>query len=406
MRTPTPTVLVRCLLAAGLCSAALACSPGGSGSSGRSGADGGREAAAAETPARDDTVYPRSDWATADAASLGFDQAKLDAIAAEAQAGGSNCLLVVRKGKVAGAWYWNGTDAASSQEVFSATKSYASTLVGMAQSDGKLRITDKASDYITEWQGTPSEPVTIENILANDSGRQLSPLIDYGQLPTAPDMDALAIGLTQEHDPGTTWGYNNAAIQTLDAILSRAIGGDVASYAQDRLLDPIGMANSRMTTDRSGNTKLFMGLQSTCPDMARFGYLFLRDGDWDGDQIVPADWVEAATGQPSQDLNSSYGFLWWLNRPGTVFGAGQATGQGGGPTASEESRMVQGAPDDMYFALGLGGQIIAIDPGSETVVVRLAPFRGLGGGNGGLPNFGLGDVARVVTEALVDPDAG
>jgi CubicO group peptidase (beta-lactamase class C family) len=406
MRTPTPTDLVRCLLAAGLCSAALACSSGGSGSSGGAAAGrGDREAAAAEAPAASDAVFPGADWATADAASLGFDQAKLDAIAADAQAGGSNCLLVVRKGKVAGAWYWNGTDAASSQEVFSATKSYASTLVGMAQADGKLRITDKASKYITEWQGTPSEPVTIENILANDSGRQLSPQVDYTQLPYAPDMDALAIGLSQEHDPGTSWGYNNSAIQTLDRILSRALGSDVASYAQSRLLDPIGMTHSHMTMDRSGNTKLFMGLQSTCPDMARFGYLFLRDGDWDGDQIVPADWVSAATGQPSQDLNSAYGFLWWLNRSGTVLSAGQATGQGG-TAASEDRQMVQGAPDDMYFALGLGGQIIAVDPGSETVVVRLAPFRGLSGGNGGLPNFGVGDVARVVTEALVDPSEG
>jgi CubicO group peptidase (beta-lactamase class C family) len=409
MRTPTPTVLFRSLLAAGLCCAALACSSGGSGPSDKASADGGGEAAAGESPAAPPgTVYPGAEWATADAASVGFDQAKLDAIAADAQASGSNCLLVARKGKVVGEWYWNGTDGASSQEVFSATKSYASTLVGLAQADGKLSITDKASTYITEWQGTPSEPVTIENILANDSGRQLSPAIDYTQLPFSPDMDALAIGLTQEHDPGTAWGYNNAAIQTLDAILSRALGGDVASYAQDRLLDPIGMANSHMTTDRAGNTKLFMGLQSTCPDMARYGYLFLRDGDWDGTQIVPADWVEAATGQPSQDLNSSYGFLWWLNRPGNVLGAGQATGQGGttATTGGGEGRqMVRGAPDDMYFALGLGGQIIVIDPGSETVVVRLAPFRGLGG-NGGLPNFGVGDAARVVTEALVDPGVG
>jgi CubicO group peptidase (beta-lactamase class C family) len=406
MRTPTPTVLLRCLLAAVLASAALACSSGGSGSSDRASADSDREAAAGTAPAPDDSVYPGAEWATADAASLGFDQATLDAIAADAQAAGSNCLLVARKGEVVGEWYWNGTDGASSQEVFSATKSYASTLVGMAEEDGKLAITDKASAYITEWQGTPSEPVTIENILANDSGRLLSPQIDYTQLPFAPDMDALAIGLTQEHDPGAAWGYNNAAIQTLDAILSRALGTDVSSYAQDRLLDPIGMTHSHMTTDRSGNTKLFMGLQSTCPDMARFGYLFLRDGDWDGTQVVPADWVQAATGQPSQDLNSSYGFLWWLNRPGTVMGAGQATGQGGAAAGGAERQMVRGAPDDMYFALGLGGQIILVDPGSETVVVRLAPFRGLGGGNGGLPNFGVGDAARVVTEALVDPTAG
>jgi len=395
MRTSTPT-LFRAALGAAVAAALVACSSsGGSRASGDAAAEGG----SSESTAAADVVYPGATWATADPASLGFDQAKLDEIAAQAQQANSNCLVVTRHGKLAAEWYWNGTDASSSQEVFSATKSYASTLVGIAQADGKLSIDDKASEYITAWQGTPSEDVTIANLISNDSGRTLSAGVDYTQLPYAPDMDSLAIGLQQEAAPGSTWGYNNSAIQTLDAVLRSAVGGDVAIYAQDKLLGPLGMAHSHMSTDAAGNTKLFMGLQSTCEDMARFGYLFLRGGNWDGDQVVPEDWVAAATGHPSQDLNDAYGYLWWLNRPGTVVGPLQATtGQAG--DAAEDTQLVPGAPEDMYFALGLGNQIIAVDPGTDTVVVRLG--RGLGARGGG-PSFDTAAATRVVTEALVDP---
>jgi CubicO group peptidase (beta-lactamase class C family) len=371
------------------CAAALACSGGASGNDGGAAPSPSTIGAPAE-----DIVNPGAEWARADAAQMGFDHAKLDAIAAQAEQSGSNCLLVTRKGKIVGEWYWQGTDATSSQEVFSATKSYTSTLVGIAQAEGKLDVDDPASDYISAWAGTGSQDVTIANLLSNDSGRQWDQGIDYGQLPFAADMDALAVGLTQTSEPGTTWAYNNAAIQTLDVVLKQATGVDTASFAADRLLGPIGMDHSHMTMDRAGNTRLFMGLQSTCEDMARFGYLFLRDGNWDGTQVVPADWVAAATGAPSQPINDAYGYLWWLNQRGTVLsplGATTLDQTGGG----EDTQLAEGAPEDMYFALGLGGQIIAVDPGSETVVARLAPFRG----PEGAPAFAPAAAASVVTDA-------
>jgi CubicO group peptidase (beta-lactamase class C family) len=387
--------LVRTGVAILTCLTALACSGGGSGRGSGGGDAAGTSPSTTGAPA-EDVVYPGVEWDHADAAEMGFDQARLDAIASQAEQSGSNCLLVSRKGKIVGEWYWQGTDATSSQEVFSATKSYASTLVGIAQDEGKLDIDDPASDYITAWKGTGSQDVTIANLLSNDSGRQWDQAIDYGQLPFASDMDALAVGLTQTSDPGTTWAYNNAAIQTLDVVLEQATGEDTATFAADKLLGPIGMDHSRMTTDRAGNTRLFMGLQSTCEDMARFGYLFLRDGSWDGTQVVPADWVTAATGAPSQPINDAYGYLWWLNQRGTVLspiGATTMDQTGGG----EDTQLAEGAPEDMYFALGLGGQIIAVDPGSETVVVRLAPFRA----PAGAPAFDPAAAASVVTDAYL-----
>ena len=385
MRTSRPTLVRAAALVAAL-GAVVACSSGSGGSGGSS---------ASPTTTAPAVVFPGATWAKGDPAALGFDQARLDAIAAKAKAAQSNCLMVTRKGQVVGEWYWNGKTADSSQEVFSATKSYGSTLVGIAQAEGKLRIDDTASKYITAWQSTPSAGVTIRQILSNDSGRLLSPAVDYGQLPFARNMDALAIGLRQQAAPGTMWGYNNSAIQTLNTVLTKATGESPATYAADKLLGPIGMAHSRMTTDPSGNTKVFMGLQSTCEDMARFGYLFLNHGSWDGRQVVPASWVDAATGQPSQDLNSAYGYLWWLNRKGTVLGPLQATtGVAGG--GEKNTQIVPGAPEDMYFALGLGNQIIAVDPGSQTVVVRLGPYRA----RNAQPSFGPRDAASVVTTAL------
>ena len=387
-------------------SVAGACSSGDDGGAGASGradaADEGGAATGGSDGGAADVVFPGAEWDRAgDAADLGFDRAVLDELATQAERAGSNCLLVTRRGHIAGEWYWNGTDASSSQEVFSATKSHASTLVGIAQADGALDIDDPASDYIDAWAGTASEDVTVENLLSNDSGREWAFAVDYGQLPAQPDLDAFATGLSQQHEPGTSWAYNNAAIQTLDVVLREATGERAADFADERLYGPVGMDDTSMTVDAAGNTAMFMGVRSTCEDMARFGYLFLRGGTWDGTEVVPEDWVDAAVGQPSQDLNAAYGYLWWLNRRGPILSPLQATTPGADAPDQPDSQLVPGAPEDMFFALGLGNQIVAVDPGSETVVVRLG---GAGAPAGAAP-FDTAAAARVVTDALVDPDA-
>jgi CubicO group peptidase (beta-lactamase class C family) len=398
--------LVVALVGALTLTLAVACSSGDDSDAGDAGDAGeatgaGDADAAAATGGDDDVVFPGGEWERADAAELGFDPARLDAIAADAEQAGSNCLVVTRHGRIAAEWYWNDTSAESAQEVFSVTKSHTSTLVGIAQADGALDVEDSASEYIEAWAGTPSEDVTVENLLSNDSGREWSLAIDYRELVGQPDMDAFATGLGQAAPPGTEWAYNNSAVQTLDAVLREATGENPADLAAERLYGPVGMDHTEMTTDQVGQTRMFMGVQSTCEDLARFGYLFLRHGEWDGEQIVPTDWVDAAVGQPSQDINDAYGYLWWLNRPGTVLGATQATGAGQDPGGAAPSQLVPGAPEDMFFAVGLGNQIVAVDPGSETVVVRL----GGAGPPAGAEAFGTGRAAAVVTEALVDPDA-
>lgn len=342
---------------------------------------------------------PGVEWETAAPASLGFDAAALDALSVQAEAGGSNCLVVVKDGKIVEEDYYNGATADAPQEVWSATKSYSSTLVGIAQDEGLLSIDDLATDSIPEWAGTPSESVTVRNLIANDSGRHYDFETDYLRMAGgAQDKTQFAIDLDQDAPPGTVWKYNNSAIQTLDRVLTEATGMTADEYADAKLLDPIGMTNSSMSKDPTRNTLTFMGLQSTCRDMARFGVLMLNKGNWGGEQIVSEAWVDDATGQASQELNGAYGYLWWLNREGPQQGGDQATtGEEGSEV--KVGQMVPAAPDDVFWALGLGGQIIAVHPSSGTVAVRLAPTRAPEGATG----FGNGTLSLGVEAALVDP---
>jgi len=274
------------------------------------------------------------------------------------------------------------------------TKSVTSTLVGLAQTDGDLALSDSAADYVPEWQGTDAAQVTVRNLLSNDSGRFWSTESDYGTLLQARDRTAYAVGLQQADPPGEVWNYNNAAIQTLDRVIRNATGTTTDEYAQERLFGPLGMASTRMTRDASGNsTQAFFGMQSTCPDLARFGQLFEQRGEWDGEQLLPRSWVQDAVGRSSQRLNAAYGLLWWVNREGAQLGPVE---EGAGDPRS--GQLVPGAPEDLFAALGFGGQVVMVDPGSGTVVVRLGTL-----GTGASPTSGaysLGDAVRVVTEAL------
>lgn len=337
---------------------------------------GGDGASGPDEPADSAATFPGDSWDVADPEDLGFAPERLQAVADEAQEIGSNCLLVARQGQIAGEWYWNDTAAETPHEAFSVTKSYTSALVGIAQDDGDLDISEKASDYIGEWVGTPSEDVTIRNLLSGDSGLHAP---EGFAVVGAEDATEYGIALNQDDPPGTVWANNEPAIQTLEAVMAAATGEEPAAYAEERLLDPIGARNTAMGTDPSGNTYMFWNLQTTCRDAARFGYLFLRNGNWDGTQVVPEDWVAASTGESSQGLNPGYGYLWWLNRTAD---------------SSEGDAMVPDAPQDMYWALGAYGQVIQVDSGSETVVVRFGDADAI------YDTTAAETTARVVTDAL------
>jgi CubicO group peptidase (beta-lactamase class C family) len=348
------------------------------------------------TRAADGTVYPGESWESARPRAMGFDPATMSAVARDARPSGTTCLLVARRGKVVGEWNWRGFDPDAAREVFSVTKSITSALVGLAQSDGDLRIDDPASTYIEEWRGTRSRAVTVRDLLSNVSGRFWEFGSDYGNLPQAEDRTQYAVDLRQQYRPGRVWAYNNAAIQTLDRVVSTSTGETTRDFAAERLFGPIGMAHTEMTPDAAGNTNTFFGTKTTCRDLARFGYLFLREGKWADEQILPRSWVDAAVGQPSQPHNAAYGLLWWLNHRGPILGplATDAPGQPEPPIG----QIMPGLSDGAFTAQGLGGQMVLVDPETDTVVVRIGEFQA-----DPRDTYTGQDAARFVTEALVDP---
>lgn len=282
-----------------------------------------------------------------------------------AKAEGANCVVVERGGEVIGEWRGGDLKEGALQEGFSTTKSLAATLVGIAQDEGLLSIDDQASRFITEWKGTESESVTIRQLLSNTSGRYFDVLSDYARLAfLEQDKSGYAISLGQSSPPGTTWVYNNAAVQTLEVVLERATGMSVEEFARTKLFEPLGMT-SRLSTDAFGNQGLFAGMQTNCVDLARLVRLYLDGGKVGERQVVSASFVaEALT--PSSDLNDGYGFLWWLNEPGRIM---RADGSG---TNSGES-LLPDAPTNVFWASGACGQVAMGFPTSDIVITLMRP---------------------------------
>ena len=322
---------------------------------------------ATTTTSRVDSAFPSPEWPEVDPGEAGFDPASLDDAVAIAEATGSHCLAVTRHGELVGEWAFGDFGPDDSMAWFSMTKSLMAVLVGMAQTDGLLDIDDAASDYLESWQDTESEDVTIRNLLANDSGRAWSPAID-SDLVRAGDATAYAIGLGQDHEPGELWAYNQSAIQALEGILDAALAGtgrDPVGYAEERLIEPLGLSGD-WATDSAGNLTGYIGYTGTCDDALRLGHLALNLGEWDGEQLVDADFMEQATRRPSQDLEQAYGLLWWRNTDG-----GWLDQDG---VQQESGLAFPGEPIDSFSARGAGGQAAIVFPSDGVVIARLSPI--------------------------------
>ncbi len=333
-------------------------------------------------------------WTVRAPSALGLRDAAIRRGAAQARRLDSTCFAVLRNGKLARDWNWR-MERDEPREVFSITKSVTATLVGIAVRDGDLRLDDRVSRWVPQWRGTASESVTVRHLLSNDSGRFWSFESEYSSLLAARSRTRYAVSLPQQHPPGSAWAYNNAAIQVLEAVLERSTRRPVGAFARDRLFEPLGMQHSAFITDRADDAAVFYGLRTTCLDVARLGRLYLGEGAVDGRRLLGRSYVRAAVGRSSTVHNAAYGHLWWLNRPGPIRGATDSVDDRGQPLRPVTGQLAPGAPEELYAALGFGGQVLLVDPTTRTMVVRL-----------GLPAqpgeeaYGVTDAARVLTRAL------
>jgi CubicO group peptidase (beta-lactamase class C family) len=315
---------------------------------------------AAPTPT---AVFPGRTWQRAEEG----DWSGLDS---QLQRDGSTCVAVVKDGRLVHDAYWNGGGERKRTRIYSITKSLTALLVGTQVDDGALALDAPAAEQVEPWRGTDAAQVTVRSLLSMTSGRRWSDALDRTMIRATSDQTALAVGAEQQSSPGREWVYDNAAAQTLEAVLDDAADdGDVVEMARRRLLEPLGMRDTEWGRDRAGNALTYSGAESTCLDLARVGHLMLNQGRWDGQQLLSSDVVAQLTA-PSSDRNAAYGLLWWTNATGRIVEVWRQAGFAS-DRAPYEGRLAPHVPADAFWALGYGNQYVAVVPSEGVVAVRM-----------------------------------
>jgi CubicO group peptidase (beta-lactamase class C family) len=239
-----------------------------------------------------------------------------------------NSFMLVRHGQVVAEGWWSPYNAESPHSLYSLSKSFTSTAVGLAISEGKLSLSDEVLKFFPG--DAPAEPginlkaMRVSDLLRMSTGHQVEPA-------RTKDKPWTKTFLAQPvpHKPGTHFLYNTSATYILSAIVQKATGMTVLDYLKPRLFAPLGIEHPTWETSPQGITTGGYGLSIRTEDIAKFGQLYLRKGDWNGQQLVPAAWVEAATARqtsngssPKSDWDQGYGYQFWRCRHNVYRGDG------------------------------------------------------------------------------------
>ena len=229
-----------------------------------------------------------------------------------------NSFMLVRHGHVVAEGWWTPYDAATRHELYSLSKSFTSTAAGLAIAEGKLGLDDPVLKFFSE--DAPTEPsenlraMQVRHLLSMSTGHETEPQVFAADQPWTKTF----LAHTVPHQPGTHFLYNTAATYMVSAIVQKQTGETVLDYLRPRLFDPLGIENPTWGTSPQGITLGGYGLSVRTEDIARLGQLYLQKGMWNGKQLLPASWVEAATSQqisngsnPASDWNQGYGFQFW-----------------------------------------------------------------------------------------------
>jgi len=241
---------------------------------------------------------------------------------------GIHSLMVVRHDNVIAEGWWSPYDAEHNHVLFSLSKSFTSTAVGMAVAERKLSIDDEVLKFFSDDAPTivsnNLKAMRVRDLLIMSTGHQDEPL-------TAPDVVSAKTFLAQPvpHLPGTHFKYNTAATFMQSAIVQKVTGQTVLAYLRPRLFEPLGIAHPVWDTNFQGISLGGYGLRVRTEDIAKFGQLYLQKGSWQGKQLIPQEWVAMATAKqtsngsnPKSDWNQGYGFQFWRCRHNCFRGDG------------------------------------------------------------------------------------
>jgi CubicO group peptidase (beta-lactamase class C family) len=274
----------------------------------------------------------------------------------------TRAVLVVYDGRLVAERYAAGIDREMPLLGWSMSKSVTNALVGILVKEGKLDIQKSAP--VPEWRGDPRKAgITIDQLLRMSSGLAFDeiyqPMADTPRmLYDSYDFGRFAAAKPLEAEPDSKWHYSSGTSNILARIVRRCVEHTYPHYFQfiyEKLFDRIGMHSAVMEPDASGT---FVGSSYTFAtplDWARFGLLYLQDGIWENERILPSGWVAYSTTPTAAAPRGQYGAHFWLN-----------AGAAGNPA----SRKWPNAPRDAFAALGYQEQQVIVIPSRETVLVR------------------------------------
>ncbi len=217
-------------------------------------------------------------------------------------------FMLLRHGHVLAEGWWAPYDAQSRHSLYSLSKSFTSTAVGLAITEGKLTLNDPVLKFFP--QDAPAQPsanlksMRVSDLLRMSTGHQSEPA-----RTAAESWVKTFLAQPVPFKPGTHFLYNTSGTYMLSAIVQKATGQTVLDFLQPRLFKPLGIDNPTWETSPQGISAGGFGLSVRTEDIARFGQLFLQKGKWQGKQLVPQAWVEAATARQTSngsDPNSDW----------------------------------------------------------------------------------------------------
>ncbi|MCA1684857.1 MAG: beta-lactamase family protein, partial [Planctomycetia bacterium] len=239
-----------------------------------------------------------------------------------------NSVMIVRHGHVVAEGWWAPYGAGSPHSLYSLSKSFTSTAVGLAVAEGKLSVDDEVLKFFPE--DAPADPgknlkaMRVSDLLRMSTGHQEEP-------KRTPDQPWTRTFLAQPvpFKPGTHFLYNTSGTYMLSAVVQKATGMTVLDYLRPRLFEPLGIEHPTWESSPQGITTGGFGLSIRTEDVAKFGQLYLQKGEWGGKRLIPAEWVEAATARqtsngsnPRSDWDQGYGYQFWRCRHGAYRGDG------------------------------------------------------------------------------------
>lgn len=291
------------------------------------------------------------EWDTLSIEELGWCTDELDDLISFLESNDTKAFLILKDGKIVVEEYFQNMDMNTNHQWNSAGKTVTALLTGVAQENGLLSLDDKTSDYLNSgWTSMTSEQedqITIRHQLSMTTG------MDDSLDPFCTDPECLVYLA----DAGTRWAYHNGPYTLLADVIESASGQTINSFVNQYLKNKTGMNGAFIPLDYN---KIYF---STPRSMARMGSLMLNQGVWDttvvlGDMNFYNDLIT-----PSQNLNESYGYLWWLSGYDSfMIPSSQFVLQGS---------ITPNAPDDLYSALGKDSQILDILPSKNITVVRM-----------------------------------